>query len=393
MPISTDKKKIHELLTRGVEEVINLDHLKKKLASGKQLRVKLGIDPTSPNLHLGRSVPLLKLRDFQELGHKIIFIVGDFTGVIGDTSDKESERPMLDKKTVKENLKSYKKQVGMLVDLKKTEFVFNSKFLGRLTYHNVGDHAEQFSLAEFIARDNIKRRLDAGTRVSLRELLYPLMQGYDSVAVQADVELGGTDQRFNLLAGRTLQEHFGQEPQDIIMNPLVEGTDGRKMSSSWGNTINFTDAPHDMYGKIMSVPDDLVVTYFEYFTRVAMKDVRAYEQKMRDGGNPRDYKMKLAYEIVRMYHGEKKAELAERYFVETFSKKHTPDDMPNVSPSAYDIVTVLVEAGFASSNSDARRTIEGGGVKINDEKVSSPNAMLKKGDVMQKGKRFFVRVL
>jgi len=393
MPIKTERSQIKELLTRGVDEVIDKAHLERQLLSGKKLRVKLGIDPTSPNLHLGRSVPLLKLRDFQELGHKVVFIVGDFTGLIGDTSDKEAERPMLDKKTVQKNLKQYKKQVGMLLDLKKVEFRFNSEWLKKLNYADVGEQADLFSLAEFIARDNIKRRLDAGKRISLREVLYPLMQGYDSVAVKANVELGGTDQRFNLLAGRELQKHFGQEPQDIVMNPLVEGTDGRKMSSSWGNTINFTDESSEMYGKVMSVGDDLIVRYFEYFTRVSMGEVKKIGIGMKNGGNPKDAKMRLAKEIVRMYHGEKKAVEAEAQFVNTFSKKEMPDDIPELKPSAYDIVSILVESTFCSSKTDARRAIEQGGVKVNGEKILSSDVVVKRGDVVQKGKRFFVCVL
>lgn len=392
MKINTDSQKINELLTRGVEEVINGAHLEKKLKSGKQLRIKLGIDPTSPHLHLGRSVPILKLRDFQELGHKVVFIVGDFTGVVGDASDKDSERPMLDRKTVEKNLKSYKEQVGKIIDLKKAEVKYNSEWLGKLNYHDVGEHADKFSLAEFIARENIRRRLDAGTRVSLREVLYPLMQGYDSVAVKADVELGGTDQRFNLLAGRELQAHFGQEPQDIIMNPLVEGTDGRKMSSSWGNTINFTDGPNDMYGKVMSIDDNLIKKYFEFFTRVPIKDIVKIKADMARGGNPRDYKMKLAFEIVKMYHSDKVAEKAQEYFVHTFSKKERPVDMPSFRPTHYDIVTVLIESKLSSSKGDARRAIDQGGVKVNDKKVSSHDVVVKKGDVVQKGKRFFVRI-
>src|SRR3989338_4963827 len=243
MAISTDSKKLQDLLTRGVHEIIGRETLENKLASGNTLCVKLGIDPTSPNLHLGRSIPLLKLRDFQELGHKIVFIIGDFTGVIGDTSDKESERPMLAKDVVAENMRQYAKQAGKIIDLEKCEVRYNSEWLGKLTYAEIGDQADAFSVAEFIARENIRRRLDAGTRVSLREMLYPLMQGYDSVAIDADVEVGGTDQRFNLFAGRVLQEKYKKEPQAIMTNPLVAGTDGRKMSSSWGNTVNIINAP------------------------------------------------------------------------------------------------------------------------------------------------------
>jgi len=389
---STDQQKINELLTRGVDEIIGKEELEKKLKSGAKLRVKLGIDPTSPNLHLGRSIPLLKLRDFQKLGHKIIFIVGDFTGVIGDTSDKDAERPMLSKKTVKENNKNYKAQVAKLIDVKKAEVVFNSKWLAKLDYNDVGEHADQFSLAEFIARENIRRRLDAGTRISLREVLYPLMQGYDSVAVKADVEVGGTDQRFNMLAGRELQAHFKQKPQAIVMNPLIEGTDGRKMSASWGNTINFNDAPNDMFGKIMSITDNLIVKYFTYLTRVSMTEVKAVENALAGGSNPRDYKLKLAYEIVKLYHGVKAAAKAQKNFIKTFSKKEKPEDMKELSPKALEIVSVLVEAGFAASTSQARRAIVEGGVKINDEKVKEVDTQVKSGDIVQKGKRFFVRI-
>lgn len=393
MSISTDKTKIEELLTRGVEEVIDRDHLKKRLESGEQLRVKLGIDPTSPNLHLGRSIPLLKLRDFQELGHQVVFIVGDATGVIGDTSDKDSERPMLTREDVANNLKSYKEQVGKILDLDKIEFRHNSEWLNELSYDEIGEHANVFSLAEFISRDNIRRRLEAGTRVSLREVLYPLMQGYDSVAIKADVELGGTDQRFNLLAGRTLQGHFGQEPQDILMNPLVAGTDGRKMSSSWGNTVNLTDEPNDMFGKLMRIPDELITEYFTYMTRVPMEDVQAYTKAMKDGANPREYKILLAKAIVSFYHSEEAADKAEEHFVNTFTNKQTPDEMPELAPKSTNIVDVLVEAGFAKSKGEARRAIDGGGVRINEEKVESHDAEVKSGDVVNKGKRFFVKII
>ncbi|MBP9732145.1 MAG: tyrosine--tRNA ligase [Candidatus Magasanikbacteria bacterium] len=393
MKVSTDKKKIDELLSRGVESVIDKNHLKKRLESGEKLRVKLGIDPTSPSLHLGRSIPLLKMRDFQELGHQLVFIVGDFTGIIGDTSDKDSERPMLERETVKKNMKNYVAQAGKIIDIKKAEVHYNSKWLSKVDYNELGEQASAFSVAEFIARDNIRRRLDAGTRVSLHEMLYPLMQGYDSVAVKSDVELGGTDQRFNLLAGRTLQEKYKQQPQDIMMNPLVAGTDGRKMSSSWGNTVNLTDTPNDMFGKIMSIPDDLIIPYFTYMTRVPLETVADYTKEMKKGGNPRDFKVKLGVELVRFYHGELEAAKAEEYFIATFAKKEIPTDIIELKPTAYDIITVLKDAKFATSTSDARRTIEGGGVKNNDKKVTSYEEICSPGDVIQKGKRFFVKIV
>jgi len=388
----TKEEKIKELLTRSVEESIVKDHLEKKLKSGKKLRVKLGVDPTSPNLHIGRSVTLFKLRDFQELGHQIVFIIGDFTGVIGDTSDKDSERPMLEKEVVRKNMKNYATQAGKIIDLKKCEIRYNSEWLGKLTYAEIGNQANQFSLAEFITRENIKRRLKAGNRVSLREVLYPLMQGYDSVAVKADVELGGTDQRFNLLAGRKIQQYYGQESQDIITCPLLEGTDGRKMSSSWGNTINLTEKPNEMFGKIMSIKDDLIIQYFTLATRVPMKDVKKYEKEIKWGANPRDFKLKLAYEIVRFYHNEKTAQESWEYFLKTFSKKEVPENLPVLRIREHDIVSALIESGACKSRSEARRAIEQGGVRINQVKVSSFEKRVKSDDVIQKGKRFFMKI-
>ena len=393
MNINTEQNKIDELLSRGVEEVIDRNHLEEKLKSGKQLRIKLGIDPTSPNVHIGRTIPLFKLRDFQELGHKIVFIIGDFTGVIGDTSDKESERPMLSEDTVKTNLKSYIEQVEKIIDIKKCEVHYNSEWLAKLNYHEISRQADVFSLNEFISRDNIKKRLDTGKRVSLRELLYPLMQGYDSVAVKADVEIGGTDQRFNLLAGRELQRQYKQEPQDIITNPLIEGLDGRKMSSSWGNSINLFDSANEMYGKIMSLKDEFIIKYFILTTRVNMSDIEKYQKELAGGNNPRDYKMKLAFEIVRFYHSLDDAEKANEYFINTFSKKETPDIMPEIKPSSYDVITIMVESGLSPSKSEARRLIEQNGVKINEVIMDDIKGVLKKDDIVQKGKRFFVRVV
>lgn len=396
--IIKDNKKIDELLTRGVEEAIDARELRRSLLSGKQLRVKLGIDPTSPHLHLGRSIPLLKLRDFQEMGHKIIFIVGDFTGIIGDTSDKESERPMLASETVKQNMKTYVAQVGKILDIKKCEVHFNSKWLGKLGFAQVGEMANLFSVAEFIGRENIRRRLDAGTRVSLREVLYPLMQGYDSVAVRADVEIGGTDQRFNLLAGRTLQPHYKQKPQNIIMNPLVAGLDGRKMSSSWGNTINLDDEPIEMYGKVMSLLDKLVIPYFTLCTRVPLKDVDAMAAAMNRGENPRNVKMQLGREIVKMYYGVKSVGAAEAHFVRVHQEHAVPEDMlvVRVKWLRASIVDALVESKLCSSKNDARRQIESRGVKVSGRVVEHVNEMIEptvKGVVVQKGKRFFVKII
>jgi len=386
------EEKIKEVLTRGVEEIIVKEDLEKKLRSGKKLRIKLGIDPTSPNLHLGRSVTLLKLRDFQQLGHKIVLIIGDFTGLVGDTSDKDSERPMLERKIIEQNMKNYVSQAGKVIDIKKCEVRHNSEWLGKLNYGQIGAQADLFSVAEFITRENIKRRLDAGKRVSLREMIYPLMQGYDSVAIRADVEIGGTDQRFNLLAGRKMQPFYKQAGQNIITGPLVEGTDGRKMSSSWGNTINLNESPNQMFGKVMSIKDNLIIRYFTLLTRVPTKDVRKYEKEIKEGANPRDFKMKLAYEIVRFYHDEKTAKTAWDYFLKTFSKKETPKDIPLLRVKEHDIISVLIESGACESKSEARRVIQQGGVKVNQKTVQSFDRVTRAGDVVQKGKRFFIKI-
>jgi tyrosyl-tRNA synthetase len=379
--VNTDEKKVDELLRRGVSEVIVKDHLRKELLSGRQLRIKLGIDPTSPDLHIGRSIPLLKLRDFQELGHKIVLIVGDFTAVIGDTSDKDAERPMLAAETIEKNKKTYFEQAGKILDLSRIEMRYNSEWLKPLNYREIGEHADLFSVADFIARENIAKRLEAGKRVSLRELLYPLMQGYDSVAIQADVELGGTDQKFNVLAGRPMQERFGQKPQDIVLNPLIDGLDGTKMSSSKGNVINLTATPSDMYGKVMSMADVQLPTYFELCTRVPMEEV---EEILKE--HPKEAKMRLARELVEMYHSKKAAEAAEADWQNTFSEGGTPEGAPVVAPGKLrDIV-----AGI--STSELRRLVEQGAVSIvGGEKITSIDEEVASG-VIRIGKHRFLKI-
>ncbi|RME29527.1 tyrosine--tRNA ligase [Candidatus Parcubacteria bacterium] len=381
------------VLARGVEEVIDEDHLRKRLESGERLRVKLGIDPTSPHLHLGRTVPLLKLRDFQQAGCQIVFIIGDFTGQIGDTSDKDSERPMLSEEEVERNLQTYRDQVGKILSLGEIEFERNSKWLSRLSYKDIAWQAGFFSVNDFVARENIARRLAAGKRVTLRETLYPLMQGYDSVAVRADVEIGGTDQRFNLLTGRDMQRLYSQEPQDILTTPIIEGTDGRKMSSSWGNTINILDGPRDMFGKLMTVRDELIVKYFVLLTREPIAEVRGRAKALERGDNPREHKLALAFAITAFYHSPQAAQDAQEYFIHTFSEKTVPSDAPELRPSAYDITSVLLEAGFVASKSEARRVLADGGVRVNGKVVRDPGAVVPPGALVQKGKRHFVRVL
>lgn len=380
------------ILERGVEEIIDREHLEKRLNGGEKLRIKLGIDPTSPNIHLGRSIPLLKLKDFQEAGHQIVLIIGDFTGVIGDTSDKDSERPMLQDETIKKNLETYIEQAGKIIDISKTEIRYNSEWLNPLNYGEIGRHADVFSLSDFISRENIKKRLDAGKRVSLRELLYPLMQGYDSVAVKADVELGGTDQKFNLLAGRDLQREYKQEPQDIMTGPLIEGLDGRKMSSSWGNTVNLMDTPNDMFGKLMSLKDEFIIKYFTLLTRVSLEKIGEYEKTLQSGTNPKDVKLELAKTIVSMYHNVEEADKAADYWISTFSKKEIPTEIEECTPTDYNIILALVESGAVTSKGEARRVMEENGVKVNGQVVTEVSHTLVSGDVLQKGKIFFRKI-
>ncbi len=388
--INTDERKIERVLTRGVTEIIDREHLKKALLSGKQLRIKLGFDPTGSNIHIGRAIVLRKLREFQELGHKVVFIVGDFTAMIGDPSDKLSKRPMLTAKDIALNLKNYKQQVGKIIDLGKAEFKYNSKWLSKLTFAEIVQLAETFSVNQMLARRNFSERFKKGEEISLREFMYPLMQGYDSVAVKSDVELGGFDQLFNVKAGRIIQRHYGQPEQDILTTEMLEGTDGRKMSTSWGNVINITDAPNDMFGKVMSVRDDLVEKYFKLCTSLEDADIAAIPK------NPKEKKMRLAVEITTLYHGAKAAEAAKQNFIEVFSNKGVPKDIPTVTVESHGLtlVELLIEADLVTSKSEARRLIEQGGVKINEIKKTNPTETIaiEDGMIVQVGPRRFVRV-
>jgi tyrosyl-tRNA synthetase len=388
--VSTDAEKIHALLTRGVEEVLpSADTLHTLLTSGKQLRIKLGFDPTGERIHVGHSAPLLKLKEFQDLGHTVVFIVGDFTAVIGDTSDKDSERPMLVADAIEKNMATWKAQVSKILDLSKAEFRYNSEWLGKLTYREIGEHADQFSVADFISRENIKRRLDAGKRVSLREVLYPLMQGYDSVAVDADVEIGGSDQRFNLLAGRTLQTAFAMKPQQVLTLSLLTDASGKKMSKTGGATVFITDEPNDMFGKVMTVPDDLVRAYFISMTRIPLITVESLL-----AGHPKEAKMALAGELVRMYHSEGEAEAARAAFEQTFSRGEVPTDVPDVAVGGSGLIDALVAAKVVSSKSDYRRLISEGAVRVvrTDEKLTE-HSLPPYDEVVRIGKHRFVKIV
>jgi tyrosyl-tRNA synthetase len=371
MKVITDPSKIDDILSRNVEDVIVKESLKTKLLSGKKLRIKFGIDPTGPSIHLGRAVPLWKLRAFQDLGHQIVLIVGDFTAMIGDPSDKLEKRPMINRATIESNMRDYKKVLGKIIDIRKAEFKYNSKWLKKLDFLEISELAESFSVQQMSSRRNFKDRIDAGTDISLREFMYPLMQGYDSVAVKADIEIGGFDQLFNLKAGRVIQKHYGQTEQDILTTAMLEGTDGRKMSTSWGNVILITDTPNDIFGKIMSLHDDLIVKYFSLTTNTSHGEIEKIEQDIKNGANPRDAKMILAEKIVALYHGEKEAKAARDFFISTFQKKEIPDEIEEVAAEPGEkLADLLVRTGIISSKSEFRRLTEQGGIHSLTKKIT-----------------------
>ena len=396
MTTSTDSQKIKDVLERGVEDVIVKEHLETTLKSGKKLRVKHGIDPTGPKIHLGRASTLRKLKAFQDLGHQIVLIIGDFTATIGDPSDKLSKRPMLMKEQVKENMRDYAKQIGKILDMEKVELRYNSEWLEKLNLKDINELAECFSFQQMAARRNFKDRIDKGEDVSMREMLYPLMQGYDSVAVKSDVEVGGFDQLFNLKAGRAIQKQYGQPEQDILTTQMLEGTDGRKMSTSWGNVITIVDEPNDMFGKIMSIKDDLILKYFWLCTNVTQDELDEYQKRMEKGANPRDIKMELGKKIVALYHSAEAAKNAALEFEKVFSKKELPTEMPEYLAPAGEmsVLDLIMSAKLAKSKSDARRTIKQKGVKINGQTADDALALIKitkDGIVLQYGKKTFAR--
>lgn len=400
MKPTTDENKINELLTRGVEEVIIAADLKKKLSSGEKLRVKFGADPTSPDLHLGHSVPLRKLRQFQDAGHQVVLIIGDYTAKVGDPSGKSKTRPMLTDEDIKKNAKTYLDQVGKILDVKKCEIVYNSTWFKKLAFGEIIQLAAKFTVARMIERDDFAKRLKEGVDIGMHELLYPMMQAYDSIQVKADVELGGTDQKFNLLAGRDLQRKLGSREQDVMTVPLLVGTDGvKKMSKSLGNYVGLFDKAEDMYGKIMSIPDALIISYFTLLTDVAVDELEQIKKQLEGGKiNPRDIKMRLAREIVKMYHSAEDASAAENNFKQIFQRHEVPTEIPThkVSATSLNIVDILLEVGFAESKSEARRLIEQGGVKVDETVIKDINAAVEvkeKGTLLQKGKRNFIKLV
>ncbi len=390
-----------EIILHRVAECIREEELLKKLEISykekKPLRVKLGIDASGPDIHLGFAVPLRKLRQFQELGHTAVLIVGDFTGMIGDPTGRSKTRPQLTEEQIRENIKRYTRQLYKILLPERTEIRYNSEWLGKLTAKDIVMIASKYTVARMIERDDFSKRLKEGIPVYIHEILYPLFQGYDSVMVDADVELGGTDQKFNFMVARELMREFGKEPEVIITMPLLEGTDGKmKMSKSYGNYIGIEESPNEMFGKIMSLPDELIMKYFYLCTELSDEEIKDIEKKLQQGENPKNIKMLLAQKIVSMYHSQDDAEKAKEEFERVFSKREVPTHIPEFKiKEEKRVIDVMVEAGMVSSRSEAKRLIAQGGVDINGEKIKTIDFKLLPGKeyLIKVGKRRFLRVL
>jgi tyrosyl-tRNA synthetase len=392
-----------EHLKKGTVDLIRVEDLRAKLErsarTGKPLRIKLGLDPTAPDIHLGHTVVIRKLKAFQELGHTVVFLIGDFTGTIGDPSGKNVTRPPLSREEINVNAETYKQQMFKLLDLEKTELRFNGEWMDKFTAADFIKLTAKTTVRQILERDDFTKRMAEEKPISLHELLYPLVQGYDSVALEADVELGGTDQKFNLLMGRNLQREFGQEPQVILTTPLLEGTDGvQKMSKSLNNYIGIDEPANEMFGKIMSISDDLMWRYYELLTDLAGPEISNLKLKCEDGSmNPRDAKIRLAKLIIADFHSAGEADNAEDDFNRRFVKKEAPDEIEEKGwPSGtYKLIELLAETGLAASKGEARRLVEQGGVKVNGEKASASNADISIGGdtiLLQVGKRRFLRL-
>ncbi len=392
-----------EFLKKGTVDVIREEDLRKKLErsakTGKPLRVKLGLDPTAPDIHVGHTVVIRKLKAFQDLGHTVVFLIGDFTGMIGDPSGKNVTRPPLSREEVNANAETYKRQMFKLLDPEKTELRFNGEWMDKFTAADFVKLCSRVTVKQILERDDFEKRLNEHTPISLHELLYPLTQGYDSVALEADVELGGTDQKFNLMVGRDLQREYGQEPQIVMTTPLLEGLDGvNKMSKSLNNYIGIDEAPNEMFGKVMSISDELMWRYYELLSDLSPTEISNLRSEISDGRNPRDLKGSLAKLIIKDFHSQADADAAEDEFVRRFVQKEVPDDIEEKAMNAgiYKLSEVLVETGLASSKGEAKRLIEQGGVRINSEKASNPNAEVTVGNeaqIFQVGKRKFLKVV
>ncbi len=387
-------------IKRGLEEILLEDELIEKLKQGKPLKVKAGFDPTAPDLHLGHTVLINKLRTFQRLGHEVIFLIGDFTGMIGDPTGKNVTRKPLTREDVLANAKTYQDQVFKILDPAKTRIAFNSEWMEKLGAAGMIKLAARQTVARMLERDDFKKRYANNQSIAIHEFLYPLVQGWDSVALEADIEMGGTDQRFNLLMGRELQKDEGQRPQTVLMVPLLEGLDGvQKMSKSLGNYIGITDSPTEMFGKVMSISDDLMWRYYDLLSFRAIEEIAALKQQAAEGRNPRDIKIELAKEIIARFHSDADAEAAHQDFIQRFSKNALPDDIPELTLTIegdnLPIAQLLKEAGLVESTSEALRMIKQGAVKLNgDVKVEDSKLTFEKGSstIFQVGKRKFAKV-
>ena len=383
-----------KLIKEGTVDIIEEGELLEKLKRGKPLKVKAGFDPTAPDLHLGHTVLLQKLRQFQKLGHEVYFIIGDFTAMIGDPTGRSETRPPLSREEVLKNAETYKEQVFKILDPDKTNIVFNSQWLDKLGTKGVIELSAKYTVARMLERDDFSKRYKEGIPIHIHEFLYPLLQGYDSVAIEADVELGGTDQKFNLLVGRDIQREYGLEPQVCITLPLLVGTDGvRKMSKSYGNYIGITEEPKTMFGKIMSISDELMWEYYALLTDYTERDIESMKKEM----HPMEAKKKLAHYLVSRFHSPREADKAREFFERTFSERQFPADAPEVQISEEEIpvINLLLKIGAVSSKNEARRIIQGGGLKINGEKIEDPKAVIEIGDCMkvQVGKKRFYKIV
>ncbi len=396
-----------EIIRRGTAEIVPEEELKQKIASsvatGTPLKVKLGLDPSAPDIHVGHTVVLHKLKQFQDLGHQVQLIIGDFTGMIGDPTGKSETRKQLSKEDVERNAETYQKQIYKILDPARTQIFYNADWLAPMRFADVVQLAAKMTVARMLEREDFTKRYASGQPISIHEFFYPLMQGYDSVALKSDIELGGTDQKFNLLMGRTLQKEYGCPTQVAIMMPLLEGLDGvNKMSKSLGNYIGIDEEPNEIYGKAMSIPDELMVKYFELATDISNEELDALKKGLADQTvHPRDAKMKLAYTFVKMFHGDEAAQAAEQHFKTVFQQRALPDDIEEVGLSSAELVggrirliKLLVSLGLQSSNGEARRSIVQGAVRINEERIADPNAEVSvaEGDVVQVGKRKFAKI-
>lgn len=396
-----------QVISRGVVEIVPEDELKQKViksvVTGKPLKVKLGLDPSAPDIHIGHTVVMQKLRQFQELGHQVQLIIGDFTGRIGDPTGKSETRKQLSEEDVQRNAETYRKQIFKILDPEKTQVNFNSEWLAPMTFADVVKLSAKVTVARMLERDDFTKRYTSGQPISIHEFFYPLMQGMDSVALESDIELGGTDQKFNLLMGRTLQKEYGKDTQVAIMTPIIEGLDGvQKMSKSLGNYIGIDEAPNEIYGKAMSVPDELMTKYFELVTDLSLEELAELTEGLKSGAvHPRDAKMKMAHTLVRMYHGQEAADAAQEHFVTVFQQRALPEDIEEKEIPAAELdngkirlIKLLTLIGFAASNGEARRSIQQGAVKLNEAKISDPNAEveLTGGEIIQVGKRKFAKL-